>query len=342
MSTNVGFREVEISDGQLLVNGVPILIKGVNRHEHDPDTGHVMSTEGMIQDILLMKRYNINAVRTSHYPDDPEWYDLCDQYGLYVIDEANIESHGIGYDPDKTLGNNPEWGKAHLDRTHAAWSSATRTTPASSSGRWATRPATASTSPRPADWIHEHDPSRPVHYERAELGPNTDIYCPMYARIHGDRRVRRDPRRPAPDHVRVLARDGQQQRQPQETTGTRSTSTNVCRAASSGIGSIRASANRCRASLTSSTSPSAAISSRGRLPRRQLPDERPGFGRPVPHPGFSSSKRSISTLRPEPVDLAAGKIEITNGYAFINLIASMDSGRSRETATSWPPGRCRR
>jgi beta-galactosidase len=117
VSTNVGFREVEITDGQLLVNGVAVLIKGTNRHEHDPDTAHVMSTEGMIRDILIMKRHNINAVRTSHYPDVPEWYDLTDRYGLYIIDEANIESHGIGYDPDKTLGNKPEWGKAHLDRT---------------------------------------------------------------------------------------------------------------------------------------------------------------------------------------------------------------------------------
>jgi len=187
VSTNVGFREVEITGGQLLVNGVAVLIKGTNRHEHDPDTAHVMNTERMIQDILIMKQHNINAVRTSHYPDVPEWYDLTDLYGLYVIDEANIESHGIGYDPDKTLGNKPEWGKAHLDRTismlerdknHPSiiiWSLGNE------AGDGVNFTATSS-------WIRERDPSRPVHYERAELGPNTDIpntdiYCPMYERI---------------------------------------------------------------------------------------------------------------------------------------------------------------
>jgi len=182
VSSNVGFREVEISGGQLLVNGVAVLIKGTNRHEHDPDTAHVMSTEGMIQDILIMKQHNINAVRTSHYPDVPEWYDLTDIYGLYIIDEANIESHGIGYDPDETLGNKPEWGKAHLDRTismverdknHPSiiiWSLGNE------AGDGVNFDATSS-------WVRERDASRPVHYERAELGSNTDIYCPMYERI---------------------------------------------------------------------------------------------------------------------------------------------------------------
>jgi beta-galactosidase len=182
VSTNVGFREVEISGGQLLVNGVAVLLKGTNRHEHDPDTAHVMSTEGMVRDILLMKRNNINAVRTSHYPDVPEWYDLCDRYGLYLIDEANIESHGMGYDPETTLGNNPDWNKAHMARTIAMverdknhpsviiWSLGNE------AGDGVNFTATSS-------WIRQRDPSRPVHYERAELGPNTDIFCPMYARI---------------------------------------------------------------------------------------------------------------------------------------------------------------
>jgi len=182
LSSRIGFRSSEIKDGQLLVNGVPILIKGTNRHEHDPVTGHVISRESMIQDILLMKQHNLNAVRTSHYPDVAEWYELTDQYGLYVIDEANIESHGIGYDPDKTLGNKPEWERAHLDRTismverdknHPSiiiWSLGNE------GGDGVNFQATSK-------WIHERDPSRPVHYERAEMEPHTDIYAPMYASV---------------------------------------------------------------------------------------------------------------------------------------------------------------
>ncbi|MCP4662476.1 MAG: DUF4981 domain-containing protein [bacterium] len=182
LSSKVGFRTSEIKNGRLLVNGVPILIKGTNRHEHDPITGHLVGTESMIRDIRLMKQHNLNAVRTSHYPNVPEWYDLCDRYGLYVIDEANIESHGIGYDPDKTLGNKPEWKKAHLDRTismverdknHPSiiiWSLGNE------GGDGVNFEATSR-------WIHQRDPSRPVHYERAEMRPHTDIVAPMYHRI---------------------------------------------------------------------------------------------------------------------------------------------------------------
>ena len=99
VSDQIGFRSIEVKGGQFLVNGQPILIKGVNRHEHDPVTGHVISRELMEKDIQLMKEFNVNTVRTSHYPSDPYWYDLCDKYGLYVIGEANIESHGMGYHP---------------------------------------------------------------------------------------------------------------------------------------------------------------------------------------------------------------------------------------------------
>ncbi|GAB4252095.1 MAG: beta-galactosidase LacZ [Acidobacteriota bacterium] len=174
-----GFRSVEIKNGQLLVNGVPILIKGVNRHEHDPDTGHFVTRESMIRDIVLMKRHNINAVRTSHYPNVPEWYELCDEYGLYLVDEANIESHGMGYNPSRTLGNNPAWKEAHLDRTirmverdknHPSviiWSLGNE------AGDGVNFEATSA-------WIHERDPYRPVQYERAELRPHTDIVAPMY------------------------------------------------------------------------------------------------------------------------------------------------------------------
>ncbi len=178
----VGFREVEIREGQLRVNGVPVLLKGVNRHEHDPDTGHTVSRESMIRDIRLMKRHNINAVRTSHYPNDPLWYELCDRFGLYLVDEANIESHGIGYEPEDTLANKPEWRAAHLDRTirmverdknHASiivWSLGNE------AGDGMAFEATSA-------WIHDRDPTRPVQYEQAGARPHTDIVAPMYARI---------------------------------------------------------------------------------------------------------------------------------------------------------------
>ena len=175
----MGFRTSEVRNGQFLINGRPVLIKGVNRHEHDPVTGHVISREMMLKDITLMKEANINAVRTCHYPDDPYWYDLCDEYGLYVIDEADIESHGMGYDPEHTLGNNPEWLQAHLNRTErmverdknhpcvVIWSLGNE------AGNGCNFEATY-------DWIKNRDGSRPVWYERAEMAANTDIFCPMY------------------------------------------------------------------------------------------------------------------------------------------------------------------
>ncbi len=118
VTSRVGFRKIEIKKGRLCINGKPIYLKGVNRHEHDPDFGHVISRESMLTDIFLMKRYNVNTVRTCHYPDDPQWYDLCDQYGIYVIDEANLESHGMGYGKE-TLARPPQWRKAHVAREQA-------------------------------------------------------------------------------------------------------------------------------------------------------------------------------------------------------------------------------
>ncbi len=180
----IGFRDVSIHDAQLRINGKPILVKGVNRHEHDPDKGHTISRASMVRDIRLMKQNNINTVRTSHYPNDPRWYALCDEYGLYVIDEANIESHGIGYHPDVTLGNQPLWFKAHLDRTvrmverdknHPSvilWSLGNEAGDGCNFGGT-------------AGWIHQRDTTRPVHYERAGQRPHTDIVCPMYTKIPG-------------------------------------------------------------------------------------------------------------------------------------------------------------
>jgi beta-galactosidase len=179
-----GFREVEIKNGQLHVNGVPILLKGVNRHEHDPVTGHYVSQESMIQDIKLMKQFNINAVRTSHYPDTPLWYDLCDEYGIYLIDEANIESHGMGYRPDVTLGNNPEWKEAHLDRI-IRMVERDKNHPSVIIWSMGNEAGDGVNFVAGSDWIHGRDTQRPVHYERAVLRPHVDIYSPMYMRIEG-------------------------------------------------------------------------------------------------------------------------------------------------------------
>ena len=192
---NVGFRRVEIKDRFLLVNGQRVYLKGVNRHEHDPVDGHTVSVESMIQDIHLMKKLNINAVRTCHYPNDPQWYELCDRLGLYVIDEANIESHGMGYG-DKSLAKDPAWKEAHLDRTRRMverdknhpsviiWSLGNE------AGNGVNFYATY-------DWTKQRDASRPVQYERAELDRNTDIYCPMYATIeHMVDYAKKNPDRP--------------------------------------------------------------------------------------------------------------------------------------------------
>ncbi len=181
-SCRFGFREVEIREGQLLVNGVPVLLKGVNRHEHDPDRGHYVTRESMLEDIRLMKLHNINTVRTCHYPDDPEWYDLCDIYGIYLIDEANIESHGMGYKPGETLANKPEWKIAHLDRIQRMVER-DKNHPSVVIWSMGNEAGDGTNFEAASDWIHHRDPTRPVHYERAELKPHTDIYCPMYARI---------------------------------------------------------------------------------------------------------------------------------------------------------------
>jgi beta-galactosidase len=177
-----GFRTVEIKGGRLLVNGRPILIKGVNRHEHDPVTGQYVTRDSMLKDIVLMKQHNINAVRTCHYPDDPQWYELCDRYGLYLIDEANIESHGMGYRPDRTLANRPEWKAAHLDRIRRMVER-DKNHPSVIIWSMGNEAGDGTNFEAASEWIHRRDPSRPVHYERAQLRPHTDIYCPMYPDI---------------------------------------------------------------------------------------------------------------------------------------------------------------
>lgn len=178
-SLHIGFRDVRIEGGQLLVNGQPVLIKGVNRHEISPTGGYVVSTEEMIRDIRIMKSLNINTVRTAHYPNDPRWYDLCDRYGLYVIDEANIESHGMGYD-EATLARDPAYGAAHLDRV-SRMVCRDRNHPSIIVWSLGNEAGNGPNFEKAYDWVKENDPSRPVQYERAVLERNTDIFCPMYS-----------------------------------------------------------------------------------------------------------------------------------------------------------------
>ena len=177
---NVGFRQSEMRDGNLLVNGQRILIKGVNRHEIDPDRGQAITVEGMLRDIQVMKRHNINAVRTSHYPNQPAWYDLCDRYGIYLVDEANIESHGMGYE-EKSLAKFTQWQAAHLDRTIRAVER-DKNHPSVIIWSLGNEAGNGTNFMVTYDWIKRRDPSRPVQYERAGFARNTDIYCPMYAR----------------------------------------------------------------------------------------------------------------------------------------------------------------
>ena len=174
----IGFRNVEIKNAQLLVNGKPVLIKGANRHEIDPDGGYVVGVERMIQDIKIMKQLNINAVRTCHYPDDPRWYDLCDEYGIYVTAEANLESHGMGYD-EKSLAKFPEYLQTHIERNEGnvktfinhpsiiVWSLGNEC-------------GYGINFEKTYDWVKAYDQTRPVQYERGGYDSKTDIHCPMY------------------------------------------------------------------------------------------------------------------------------------------------------------------
>lgn len=175
---NVGFRQVEIKNGDLLVNGQRILIKGVDRHEFDPDRGQAITVADMTKDIQMMKAHNINAVRCSHYPNQPAWYDLCDRYGIYLIDEANIESHGMGYGPE-TLAKDPQFAAAHMNRT-VRMVERDKNHPCVIIWSLGNEAGFGPNFEATADWIHQRDPSRPVHYERAGRDPHTDIVCPMY------------------------------------------------------------------------------------------------------------------------------------------------------------------
>lgn len=191
--TDYGFRSVKIENGQLKVNGRPIYIKGVNRHEHDPDTGRVMSRDRMIQDILIMKQNNINAVRTSHYPNDTRFYDLCDRYGLYVVDEANFESHGLrAFIP----ASKPEWIDASLDRIKNVVER-DKNHPSVIIWSLGNEAGMGDVHRAMYKYVKERDPSRPVLYEQAFEGTETDIVAPMYASLEEvEKYAKKTPTRP--------------------------------------------------------------------------------------------------------------------------------------------------
>ena len=196
IQVKVGFRKVEIKNKQLLVNGQPVLLKGANRHEIDPDAGYNVSEQRMIQDIMMMKRLNINAVRTCHYPDDPRWYDLCDKYGLYVVAEANQESHGFQYGDD-AAAKKPEFAKQILQRNQhnvsmffnhqsiITWSLGNET-------------VMGDNFIQAYKWIKSQDKTRPVQYEQARRGEGTDIFCPMYYPVSACEKYAKDPNSPMP------------------------------------------------------------------------------------------------------------------------------------------------
>ena len=196
VQVKVGFRKVEIKNKQFLVNGQPVLLKGANRHEIDPDEGYNLSEERMIQDIMMMKRMNINAVRTCHYPDDPRWYDLCDKYGLYVVAEANQESHGFQYGDD-AAAKKPEFAKQIMERNQhnvsmfynhpsiVTWSMGNET-------------VMGDNFLKAYKWIKEQDKTRPVQYEQARRGEGTDIFCPMYYSVAASEKYAKDPNSPMP------------------------------------------------------------------------------------------------------------------------------------------------
>ena len=196
IQVKVGFRKVEIKNKQLLVNGQPVLLKGANRHEMDPDEGYNVSEKRMIQDIMMMKRLNINAVRTCHYPDDPRWYDLCDKYGLYVVAEANQESHGFQYGDD-AAAKKPEFAKQILERNQhnvsmffnhpsiITWSMGNET-------------VMGDNFIQAYKWIKSQDKTRPVQYEQARRGEGTDIFCPMYYPVSACEKYAKDPNSPMP------------------------------------------------------------------------------------------------------------------------------------------------
>jgi beta-galactosidase len=318
--SHIGFRNVQIANGRLMINGMPVNLRGVNLHEHHETNGHVVDIETRKKDIRLMKQNNINAVRTSHYPQDPVWYDLCDTYGLYLIDEANIESHGMGYRLNRTLANNPEWLEAHLDRTKRMVER-DKNHPSIIIWSLGNEAGNGYNMHRTYNWIKEKDPSRPVQYERAELEFNTDIYCPMYARMeYMERYALSSPNRPLiqceyahamgnslgnlQDYWDLIYKYDQLQGAfvwdwvdqglvKQDDKGTKY----WAYGGDFGPDDVPSDANFCMNGLVNADR--------------------------TPHPSLSELKKVYQPVYFKAVDLATGKVKVINHYAFTNL-ASLD------------------
>jgi len=317
VSCQVGFRQVEIKDGQVLLNGVPIYFQGVNRHEHEPDHGHTVSMQSMIEDIKLMKRFNINTVRTSHYPNDPRWYDLCDRYGIYVIDEANLESHGLWDIPAK----DPIWRQNFVERAQRmverdknhpcvlVWSLGNE------SGYGPNHDAMSA-------WIHENDPTRPVHYESAhhyeepEPASLVDIVSVMYPRVDTLAQLAVKPGETRPlimcEYAHSMGNSTGNLKEYWDT--------------------IEANKRLCGGCIWDWVDQGI---------RKYTPEGVPWFGYGGdfgdipndnnfcinglispdrdPHPGLWEYKKVLEPVRVTPVDLEAGLVEITNRYRFSNL-----------------------
>ncbi|TSA34360.1 MAG: DUF4981 domain-containing protein [Porphyromonadaceae bacterium] len=322
VSMPIGFKSVEIKDKQLLINGKRVYLKGVNMHEHHPEKGHVVDEETMRQDILLMKSNNINAVRTSHYPQPERWYQLCDQYGLYLIDEANIESHGMGYDKDSTLADRQEWAAAHLDRTI---SMVERDKNHPSILIWSLGNESGDGSNMLADykWIKKRDPSRPVQYERAEKSTNTaeyhtDIWCPMYAKIEFLVQYADNPENERPLILCEYAHSMG------NSTGNLQDYWDVIEShpilrggfiwdwVDQGLTKTNDKGKKYWAYGGDYGPPGTPTSGNFCINGLVFPDR-------TPHPALTEVKKVYQYVKMLPVDLKTGKINLVNGYAFSNL-----------------------
>ncbi len=321
----VGFRRVEIKDGKFLINGQAVRIKGVNRHETDPDRGKVPTMDLMLKDIFLMKQFNVNAVRTSHYPNDPRWYALCDQYGLYVIDEGNIESHHYGVGRNNRLTTSPEWTAMHVNRVERMVER-DKNHPSIVIWSFGNESGDGLNAKAVYDYFKERDPSRPVHYESSSylFGPNTDIHTFMYPTPETvEQRNKKQPQQPIilceyahamgnsngglKEYWDLFYRDGNMQgafvwdwvdqgmRQPvpeqyQQTSGRKTFF------AYGGwwenMRGVRNDNNFCMNGLISSDR--------------------------VPHPGLHALKYVYRYIHASAVDIAAGRIKIKNWHDFVN------------------------